>query len=118
MGTNSNLSLINNPLAFTPLHQSRKLYKSALFLQNKPNLPKHQNNHNACYRKGLREFFTFRTPKKQTQSNPIPNLLFAAVSESGEGNYWHFKAIMVQILTLNGLNYSLNKATQKGSANG
>jgi hypothetical protein len=37
------------------------------------------NEHNHSYRKDLQGFSTFRTPKKQTQSNPISNLLFASL---------------------------------------
>jgi hypothetical protein len=46
-------------------------------MQNKPNFHKHQNRHNISYRKHLREFPAVRTGPKQTQSNPISNLLFA-----------------------------------------
>jgi hypothetical protein len=47
-------------------------------MQNKPNFPKHKNNHNICYCKELREYTTLQPTPKQTQSNPIPNLLFAS----------------------------------------
>jgi hypothetical protein len=82
MGTNNNLSLINNPLRFPPLHQSRALYKSALFMQNKPNFNKHQNNRKYGYSKGLQKYSTLWTRPKQTQSNPISNLLFASLTPS------------------------------------
>jgi len=42
--TNNHLSIINNHLAFCPLHLSRTLYKSALFMQNKANFQKSQVN--------------------------------------------------------------------------
>ena len=42
--TNNHLSIINNHLAFAPLHLSRTLYKSTLFMQNKPNFQKSQMN--------------------------------------------------------------------------
>ncbi len=42
--TNNHLSLINNPFAIVPLHLSRVLYKSTLFMQNKANFQKSQAN--------------------------------------------------------------------------
>jgi prepilin-type N-terminal cleavage/methylation domain-containing protein/prepilin-type processing-associated H-X9-DG protein len=84
-------------------------------MQNKPNLPKPQNNHNLSHSKEIREYTALRPGKKQTQSNPIPNLpaslppsiRFHSISfyESGEGNSWQFKEIMVQISVSKGLNY-------------
>ena len=40
----SQYSIVNNHLAFAPLHLSRILYKSPLFMQNKPNLLDAQMN--------------------------------------------------------------------------
>ncbi|MHC4638445.1 MAG: hypothetical protein ACYTBV_13250, partial [Planctomycetota bacterium] len=71
MGTNNNLSLINNPWRFPPLLQSRRLYKSDLFMQNKPNFHKHKNSRNLSYNKEIRKFSAVWAPPKQTQSNPI-----------------------------------------------
>jgi hypothetical protein len=75
-------------------------------MQNKPNFPKHQNNHNLSYRKDLWGFSAFPTPKKQSQSNPISNLpasllpsirfLSTALCESGKVNSWQFRPIMIK----------------------
>jgi hypothetical protein len=118
METNNNLSLINNPLRFPPLHQSRALYKSALFMQNKPNFNKHQNSRKYGYSKGLQKYSTLWTRPKQTQSNPIPKLLFAALYESGEGNSWRFKVIMVQTMALKRLNYVVKRLNAKSRIGG
>ena len=40
----SQYSIVNNHLAFSPLHLSRTLYKSPLFMQNKPNVKNAQIN--------------------------------------------------------------------------
>ena len=56
-----------------PLHLSRTLYKSALFMQNKPNFDKGQNKPNPLYKKDLRKFFTPSDNEKRTQNKP--NLL-------------------------------------------
>ena len=80
--------------------------------------PERQNKRNLILGNGLRKSQAFRIQAKQTQSNPICSELAEPVSnlfrflstafyESGEGNSWQFKVIMVQILTLKGLNYVL-----------
>jgi hypothetical protein len=51
-------------------------------MQNKPNFNKHQNNHKLCYDKELRGYTALRKPQKQTQSNPISNLLFVSLTPS------------------------------------
>jgi hypothetical protein len=82
------------------------------------------NKHNHSHRKDLQEFPAFRPPQKQTQSNPIPNLLFVsllpsirfrptAFCESGEGNSWYFKLIMVQTMALKRLNYVVERLNAK-----
>ncbi len=57
------------------LHLSRVLYKSTLFMQNKPNFDKGQNKPNPLYKKDLRKFYTpsdsGKTNPIQTQTNPI-----------------------------------------------
>ena len=69
------------------LHLSRTLYKSALFMQNKPNFDKGQNKPNPLYKRDLRKFYTPSDNEKQTQykpkTNPIkPNLLNAQMNVS------------------------------------
>ncbi len=49
-------------------HLSRTLYKSALFMQNKPNFDKGQNKPNPLYKKDLRKFYTPSDNEKQTQN--------------------------------------------------
>jgi hypothetical protein len=49
--TNNHLSIINNHFAFAPLHLSRTLYKSALFMQNKANFQDVQMNVNSILTK-------------------------------------------------------------------
>jgi hypothetical protein len=76
--TNNHLSIINNHFAFGPLHLSRTLYKSALFIQNKPNFRKSQMNVTSLItmvyeNKTLGESGKNKPNSKpiQTQSNPI-----------------------------------------------
>ena len=68
--TNNHLSIINNHLAFCPLHLSRTLYKSAHFMQNKPNFHRSQMNVNSLLTKDYEDIPCLRTPGKQTQTNP------------------------------------------------
>jgi len=73
--TNSHLSIINNDLAFAPLHLSRTLYKSALFMQNKPNFQKAKMNVNIYYTKVYKNETASGSGKNKPNSNPIkPNL--------------------------------------------
>ena len=53
-----------------PLHLSRTLYKSALFMQNKPNFDKGQNKPNPLYKKDLRKFYAPSDNEKRTQNEP------------------------------------------------
>ena len=85
--TNNHLSIINNHLAFCPLHLSRTLYKSTLFMQNKPNFRKAETNATYYATKTytnipLRSLqknkpnsnpIQAKTNPKQTQTNPISN---------------------------------------------
>ncbi len=52
------------------LHLSRVLYKSTLFMQNKPNLPNAQMNVNKVLTKDYENEPRLRIPGKQTQTNP------------------------------------------------
>ena len=74
------------------------------------------NERNLSLGKGLRKSPTLQPSPKQTQSNPIPNLFPASLPpsirflptplcRSGEGNSWHFMAIMVKIPVTKGLYY-------------
>ncbi len=55
------------------LHLSRTLYKSTLFMQNKPNFDKGQNKPNPLYKRDLRKFYTPSDNEKQTQFKPKTN---------------------------------------------
>ncbi len=70
--TNNHLSIINNHFAFAALHLSRALYKSTLFMQNKPNFWKSQMNISSVLTKDYENKPRLPAPGKQTQSNPIP----------------------------------------------
>ena len=73
--TNNHLSIINNHLAFCPLHLSRTLYKSALFMQNKPNFRKSQMNVNKVLTKDYEKRTLGERGKNKPNSNPNkPNL--------------------------------------------
>ena len=65
------------------LYLSIVFYKSALFMQNKPNLPAPQMNVGSVLTKDYENQGRLQTPGKQTQSNPIskaaPMLLCAAL---------------------------------------
>ena len=61
--------------AIVALHLSRVLYKSALFMQNKPNLPAPKMNVTLVLTKDYENQGRLQTPAKQTQSNPISKAL-------------------------------------------
>jgi len=54
-----------------PLHLSRTLYKSALFMQNKPNFLNTQINVNSNLTSRYENRWLCTCPQKQTQSNPV-----------------------------------------------
>jgi len=59
----------------TPLHLSRTLYKSALFMQNKPNVKDAQINVNSYMKSKYEKLDTWLRGKNKPNSNPIkPNL--------------------------------------------
>jgi len=53
------------------LHLSRTLYKSTLFIQNKPNLLDAQMNVSIYYTKGYKNFIPLAGYKNKPNSNPI-----------------------------------------------
>ena len=53
-----------------PLHLSRTLYKSALFMQNKPNFQDDQMNVNIYYTKAYKNETAYRRGKNKPNSNP------------------------------------------------
>ncbi len=58
-----------------PLHLSRTLYKSALFMQNKPNVKDAQINVNSYTKSNYEKLDTWLSGKNKPNSNPIkPNL--------------------------------------------
>ena len=63
--------------AYKALHLSRVLYKSTLFMQNKPNFDKGQNKPNPLYKRDLRKVYipsdSGKTNPKQTQYKPNTN---------------------------------------------
>jgi len=65
-----------------PLHLSRNLYKSALFMQNKPNFRKAKMNINAALAKDYEYEPYLRTASKQTQSNPILSAIAFAKADA------------------------------------
>ena len=61
--------------AYKALHLSRTLYKSALFMQNKPNLPDAQMNINSLLTKDYENVPLRRRGENKPNTNPIkPNL--------------------------------------------
>jgi hypothetical protein len=56
--------------SLAPLHLSRTLYKSAHFMQNKPNFRKSQMNVNIYYTKVYKNETAFRRVKNKPNSNP------------------------------------------------
>ena len=54
-----------------PLHLSRALYKSTLFMQNEPKFRKSQMNVNKVLTMNYEKEDTWWTGKKRTQTNPI-----------------------------------------------
>jgi len=69
--TNNHLSLINNPFAFVPLHLSRALYKSTLFMQNKPNFWKSQMNVNKVLTRDYEKRTLGERGKNKPNTKPI-----------------------------------------------
>jgi len=74
-----------------PLHLSRTLYKSALFMQNKPNLQNDEMNVSAYITDGYDNFLPSSRPKnkaKQTQNKPnfSPKL---ALNRKEIVAFWH-----------------------------
>jgi hypothetical protein len=60
----------------SPLHLSRILYKSALFMQNKPNVKDAQINVNSYMKSKYEKLDTWLSGKNKPNSNPIkPNLV-------------------------------------------
>ena len=57
--------------AYKALHLSRTLYKSALFMQNKPNLLDAQMNVNSILTKDYERNGIFAFPENKANSNPI-----------------------------------------------
>jgi hypothetical protein len=77
----------NDYFAFCPLLLSRILYKSPVFVQNKPNLENPQNHRKLRSHKWLRQYTPLRLRQKQTQTNPNkanPTPIFRSL--------WHPKA--------------------------
>ena len=71
----SQYSIVNNRLAFAPLHLSRTLYKSTLFMQNKPNFQDKQMNVNIYYTKVYKNETASGSGKNKPNSNTNkPNL--------------------------------------------
>jgi hypothetical protein len=67
----SQYSIVNNHLAFAPLHLSRNLYKSALFMQNKPNFRKSQMNVNLLITTDYENISDWTLGQNKPNSNPI-----------------------------------------------
>jgi len=66
---------------YFPLHLSRTLYKSALFMQNKPNFPKSQMNVSFFYTKEYENKSDRTLGENKPNSNPIkPNCLRARMN--------------------------------------
>ena len=67
-------------LSSAPLHLSRVLYKSTLFMQNKPNLPEAQMNVTSFITTDYLNKCLRQPPKNKPNTNPIkPNLRKAAM---------------------------------------
>ncbi len=72
--TNNHLSIINNHLAFAPLHLSRTLYKSATFYAKQTQFPKSQMNLNFYSTKAYENKCNWTLGENKPNSNPIkPN---------------------------------------------
>jgi len=68
------VALCETGSSLAPLHLSRALYKSPLFMQNKPNLQDAKMNVNIYYTKAYNNETAFRRNKNKPNSNPIkPN---------------------------------------------
>jgi len=57
--------------SLAPLHLSRTLYKSTLFMQNKPNFRKAKMNVNNYYIKDYQNFISLAGYKNKPKTNPI-----------------------------------------------
>jgi len=69
--------------AYKALHLSRTLYKSALFMQNKPNLPKAKMNVSSCFTMNYEQKAMNYENKNKPNSKPIKaNLLDAQMNVS------------------------------------
>ena len=67
--------------AYKALHLSRTLYKSPLFMQNKPNFQDVQMNVNSILTKDYERNDIFAVPENKANSNPIKaNLLDAQMN--------------------------------------
>jgi len=103
--TNNHLSIINNHLAFCPLHLSRTLYKSALFMQNKPNFQDVQMNVSSILTKDYERNDIFAVPENKANTNPI------------KANQTQYKANQTQFpcpQTSPGLFFPLRKRNKSG----
>ena len=67
--------------SLAPLHPSRILYKSTLFMQNKPNFQKAKMNVNIYYTKVYKNETAFRRVKNKPNSNPICSELVEHISK-------------------------------------
>jgi len=66
----SQYSIVNNHLAFAPLHLSRTLYKSTLFMQNKPNLLDAQMNVSSILTTDYENIANWTLGENKPNSNP------------------------------------------------
>jgi len=66
------------------LYLSRVLYKSTLFMQNKPNFPDAQMNASSILTKDYRKNDAFAVQKNKAKTNPIkPNFTRRSINEGG-----------------------------------
>ena len=94
--------------AFAPLHLSRVLYKSTLFLQNKPNFRKSQMNVNTVVRKdyektGLSD--KGKTNPIQTQYKPNTNPIQTQYKPNTKPIQTQSNPIFVPLVLFIGYNY-------------
>jgi len=80
-----------------PLHLSRILYKSALFMQNKPNFRKSQMNVSIFSKKAYENKRNWTLGENKPNSNPMSKLLV------GAGPRWAESAKMAQRLANRGV---------------
>ena len=78
---------ISNFANLGPLHLSRILYKSPLFMQNEPKFRKSQMNVNRLLKKNYEKKDTWWTGKKRTETNPISKKPKMNVSSIATKNY-------------------------------